>query len=578
MAQQTRLLYEFDPFRVDARERLLLRAGQVVPLTPKVFDILLVLVQNSGHILSKDEMMKQIWPETVVEEANLTRNISTLRKALGENPDAPQYIETIPWRGYRFVASVREVCSASTYFTTRGTAIDSIAVLPFVNASADPDTDYLSDGITDGLINNLSQLTHLKVMSRNSVFRYTTQPGNLPDAQAVGRELSVKAVLTGRVTQRGEDLLVSVELVDAQDNRHLWGEQYNRKLTDIFTTQEAMAREISERLRLNLNGEEKQRIAKRYTNSAEAYQFYLKGRYYWGKLTLDGMHKGIEYFQKAIEKDPRYGLAYAGLIDCYTYLGQVAEAKKATFKALEIDETLGEAHASLAFFKFLYDWDFPGAEKEFKRAIALNSNYPQVHHWYAIYLANMGRQDESIREAKRAQELEPLSLFINLTTGITFYLARKYDQAIEEHLKVIEMDANFVAAHTNLGLAYEQKGLREQAIAEYQRVNDLAGDMPTVRVTAQLLIAHVYAAWGKRSEAEKTLNELWRQPDLTPYSFLIATVYTGLGDKERAFEWLNKAYEKHDGQMVMLKVDPNLDGLRADPRFTDLLRRVGLDH
>lgn len=574
MAQQTKLLYEFNPFHVDARERLLLRDGEVVPLTPKVFDILLVLVQNSGHILGKEEMMKQVWPDAMVEEANLTRNISTLRKALGENAGAPQYIETIPWRGYRFVASVREVCSASTYFTTRGTAIDSIAVLPFVNASADPDAEYLSDGITDGLINNLSQLTHLKVMSRHSVFRYKTQSGNLPDAQAVGRELSVKAVLTGRVAQRGEDLLVSVELVDAQDNRHLWGEQYNRKLTDLFTTQEAIAREISERLRLSLSGEEKQRLAKRYTNSPEAYQFYLKGRYHWGKLTPDDMPKGIEYFQQAIDQDPRYGLAYAGLADCYAYFGNAAEAKKAATKALELDETLGEAHAALGFFKFLYDWDFPGAEKEFKRALELNPNFAVAHHQYAIYLANMGRHDESIREAKRAQELDPLSLMMSLTPGLAFYLARKYDQAIEEEQKVIEMDANFIAAHTNLGLAYEQQGLHEQAIAEYQKVSNLIGDNPT----AKILIAHVETARGRRSEAEKVLHELLRQPDPAPYSYFIATLYTGLGNKERAFEWLNKAYEKHDGQMVMLKVDPNLDSLRADPRFDDLLRRIGLMH
>jgi TolB-like protein len=345
--------YEFGPFLIDEGERVLRRHGQLVPLTPKVFDILLVLVQNSGRVLTKNEMMNLVWPDTTVEESNLARNVSTLRKALGNGPDEHEYIETIPWRGYRFIAKVRQSSDERA-------AIDSLAVLPFLNESADPTTDYLADGITESLINQLSRVASLKVMSRNSVLRYKTAEAkeSFPDSRTIGRELGVRAVLTGRIREVDGILIVSVELIDAANNTHLWGSQYNREHSDILALQNSLSQQIAEVLRVRLTSSEKLELVKRQTESSEAYHLYLKGRFYWNKLTADGVGKGIELFKEAIQKDPNYALAYTGLLDGYTYLNNPVEARKAAVKALELDPTLGEAHASLGFFSFLYDWDW----------------------------------------------------------------------------------------------------------------------------------------------------------------------------------------------------------------------------
>jgi adenylate cyclase len=570
MFWQTKTSYEFGPFRVDARERRLLRNGEVVPLTPKVFDILLIFVQNSGHILNKDEVMKLVWPNTSVEEGNLARNISTLRKALGESPTKHQYVETVPWRGYRFVANVHVVRDEHA-----GPAIDSIAVLPFVNVAGDANLEYLSDGIAESLINNLSRLPHLKVMSRNSAFRYK---GRETDTQTVGRELNVQAVVTGRVAEREDMLSISVELVDARDERHLWGAQYNRQSADIFALQETIAREITEKLRLKLTSAEQQRLARRHTEKTDAYHLYLKGRYYFNKLTLDGVEKGIAHFRQAIEKDPHYALAYCGLADGYNYVANRVEANKAVIKALELDETLGEAHASMGFHKFLYDWDFAGAETEFKQALELNPNYAEAHHWYAITLANVGQHDEAMPLAKRAVELDPLSLLMNMTPALTFYLARQYERASEVLQKIIDMEPAFVAAHSVLGNAYLQQGLYEQAMAEYQKVLELSKGVAIVETAMKAIIGHAYARWGKNSKAMKLLDEVIKASakGTSVSSYSIAGIYAALGQRDPAFEWLNKAYEQHDVQLVSLKMDPTLDRLRSDSRFGDLERRIGL--
>ena len=576
MYRQTNLLYEFGPFRVDARERRLLRDGEVVALTPKVFDVLLVLVQNRGHILSKDEIMKLVWPSTAVEEGNIARNISTLRNALGERPREHQYIETIPWRGYRFAASVKEIRDEPVR-----TAIRSVAVLPFLNVADDPNLEYLSDGITESLINNLSQLARLKVMSRNSTFRYK---GPKTEPSVVGRDLNVQAVVIGRVAKHEDLLSISVELVDVRDDCHIWGAQYIRKPADIFTMQEKIAQEIAEKLRLKLTGEEQQRLTRRHTENAEAYQLYLKGRYHFNKLTVDGVQKGVAHFKQAIEKDPRYALAYAGLGDCYNYWAKPTESKQAVIKALQLDETLGEAHASLGFFKFVYDWHFAGAEKEFNQALDLNPNYAEAHSWLAIYFANMSRHEEAAVEAECAVELDPLSLLMNMTQPLTSYLARDYDRAVRELVKVIEMETNFPAAHSVLGNTYVQQGSFEKAMAEYEKVLELSKGVVVVETAMKAVIAHAYAKSGKRSRAMKMLDELTKARDkgdhsstainVSPHS--IAEIYAALGQREQAFEWLNKAYDQHDMQMVSLKVNPTLDGLRADPRFAELVHRVGL--
>ena len=570
MFWQTKTFYEFGAFRVDPRERRLLHNGEAVPLTPKVFDILLILVQSGGHILSKDEIMKLVWPDTAVEDGNITRNISTLRRALGDLSRNCQYIETIPWRGYRFVASVKEVRDETTH-----PAFGSIAVLPFVNAGGDPDIEYLADGITESLITNLSQLPRLKVMSRNSAFRYK---GREIDAQSLGRELNVQAVLMGRVSRREQLFSISVELVDALDDSQIWGAQYVRTPEDIFTTQETIAREITERLRLKLTGAEQKRLTKHHTDFPGAYHSYLKGRYYFNKLTPDGVHRASEHFLQAVEQDPNYALAHTGLGDCHNYLAKPADAREAFKKALELDPTLGEAHASLGFFKFIYDWDFAAAEEEFKQALEFNPNYAEAHHWYAIFLANMGRHQEAEPEARRAQELDPLSLLMNMTPALTCYLARHYARSVEALLKIVEMEPNFPAAHSVLGNVYGQMEMHDEAMAEYQKVIELSKGAAVIETAMKAIIGQLYARRGDRSEAREILDDVAKAiaEGIDVSAYVIAAIHSALGERDPEFDWLNRAYDQHEVHLVSLKVDPALDALRGDERFVDLMRRVGL--
>jgi adenylate cyclase len=560
----TETTFEFGPFRVDERERRLLREGKVIPLTPKVFDILLVLVQNAGHILSKEEVIKQVWPDTVVEEGNLARNISTLRSALGERSREHRYIETIPWRGYRFAATVNRLQERAA------AAIDSIAILPFVNVNANPKSEYLAEGLTESLITNLAQLTNLRVTSRNSAFRYK---GRDPDTQTIGRELKVQSVLMGRVTESEDLLSISVELVHASDDRHIWGCQYLRQPADLFAVQETIAREIAERLCRELTASERKLIERRHTENSEAYLLYLKGRYHFNKLTPDGVQKSIELFQQATEKDPHYALAYAALGDGHNYMNQRDEAKQSLLRALELDESLGEAHASLGFFRFLYEWDFAGAESEFVRAIALSPNYAEAHHWYAIYLANLGRHEEAFREAELAVDRDPLSLLMNMTAALNFYTGRQYDRAIEQLHKIIEMDANFPAAQSVLGCVYTQRQMFEPALAQFEKVLQSVRGAAPVEASIKVLMAQAYARWGENETALALLEEV---AGLPTSAYSVAGVYGALGDKDRAFEMLNQAYDEHDMQLVSLKVDPTLDDIRDDARFAQLVGRVGL--
>jgi TolB-like protein/Flp pilus assembly protein TadD len=465
------------------------------------------------------------------------------------------------------------------YLFTVPSQIDSLAVLPFVNASADPNMEYLSDGIAETLMNQLSQLPNLKVISRASVVRYT---GKESDPQAAGKSLNVQAVLMGKVVQTDDNLTISAELVDVRNNRHLWGDKYTRKLADILVLQDEIARQISNQLRIRLTGEEKNRLAKRHTENTEAYQLYLKGRYFWNRRTQEGIKKAVEFFQQAIEKDPNYALAYAGLADSYNVLAVFSElppkeaypkAKAAAMKALEIDDTLAEAHTSLASVRLRHDWDWLGAEGEFKRAIKLNPSYATARYWYALYLAQMGRFDEAIAEAKRAQEVDPVSLVTNYHVGAILYYARQYDKAIEQLRMTLELDPNFAVAHTFLGRAYRQKGMYEEAIAEFQKAITLAG------VSSNRLgeLGHAYAVSGNRGEARKALDELKelsKRRYVSPYA--MALLYIGLDEKDQALKWLGKAHEERISSLDTLKVNPMFDTLCSDPTFADLLRRMGL--
>ena len=464
-------------------------------------------------------------------------------------------------------------------FRGQGGAIDSVAVLPFVNASTDPDTEYLSDGIAETLIGQLSEIPRLKVMARSTVSRYR---GNEIDPQQVGRDLNVRAILTGKVSQRGDTLTITMELMNVRDGSELWGGRYNRKLVDILAVQEDIAREITDKLRLRLQGKEEERLTGHPTENVEAYQLYLKGRYYWNKRTPDGMQKAIGYFQAAIERDPGYARAYAGLADCYHVPAnplppreKMPLAKTAAMKALQLDDTLVEAHTALARVLFAYDWDWPGAEKEFKRAIELNPHYALAHQWYGGYLSTTGRFREADAEQKRALELEPLSLAANFEAALALYFSRNYDQAINQFQKTLELDANFPPPYTFLGAAYEQKGMFEEAIAAFQKA--LSINQGPAKILAMAGLAHIYAASGRETEARKILAELQK---LSEHSYVQATdlalVYAGLGDKDKAFAWLDKAYEERSFSLINLKVEPRFDSLHSDPRFADLLRRIGL--
>jgi TolB-like protein/Tfp pilus assembly protein PilF len=436
--------------------------------------------------------------------------------------------------------------------------------------------EYLSDGIADTLINSLSQLRRLRVVPRSLTFRYK---GREIDPQRVGSELDARAVLTGRVMQRGDTLLIGTELMDVAKLSQLWGAQYNRKMADIFALQEEIAREITEKLRLQLTGEEKKRLTKRATGNKEAYQLYLKGRYWLGKRTPEGFGKAIECFQQAIANDPTYALAYSGLADCYCWLPGLAfvppkeaypRAKEAALKALQIDDTLAEAHASLAQVNVSQDWDWSGGEREFQRAIALNPDYAMAHFWYGWTLVNTGRVEESLTEMKRALELDPLSLEINWFLGAAFYFSRQYDQAIEQCRRTLELEPNFFPPRTFLGVAYVQKSMYKEGIAELEKAVAISHSNMSLS-----FLGYGYAAAGRRLEAQKVLdqlNEISKEKYVS--AFHRAIVCAGLGEKDQAFEWLEKAYEEHF--IIVIKVYPAFDPLRSDPRYQNLLRRMNL--
>jgi len=456
--------------------------------------------------------------------------------------------------------------------------IDSLLVLPFVNASGDPEMEYLSDGITETIMNSLAQLPKLRVLPRNTAFRYK---GREADAQGVGRELNVRAVLTGRVIQRGEALIVSAELMDVAQESQLWGERYNRKIDDIFEVQAEVARQISEKLRLRLTPEEKKRLAKRPTLNREAYQLLLKAQYHANKWTPEGLRQGMAYARQAIEADPGYAAAYAWIASTYAYLGMFGslppseaapKAKAAALRALEIDESVAEAHTALGAVEFFYEWDWSGAERSLKRALELNPNYAWAHLYYGLFLLVVGRRQEALAEARRSVELDPLSANFSHTLGMVFYFVRDYDRALEQLQKTLELDPNLVVAHGVLARAYSEKGMHEEAIRECGEAAHLSGGASLSKVT----LGAVLAKAGQLDEARKILEELKRQPKQDIFSeFFVAGLHATLGEKDEAFELLEKAYGQHNPWLVRLRFPP-FDNLRDDPRFADLCRRIGL--
>ena len=457
--------------------------------------------------------------------------------------------------------------------------IDSLAVLPFENASGDPEHEYLNDGITGSLINTLATLPKLRVMARSTVFRYK---GKEIDPQAVGRELNVRAVLTGRIMQSGGSLRIGAELVDVATGSQLWGAQYNRKPGDIFVVQDEISNEISEKLRLQLTRTEKKRLTRHHTENAEAYRFYLQGRHHWNRWTEEGFYKAIEYFQQAVDKDPSYALAYTGIADSYVLLGwnsylppqeAFPKGKAAAMTALRLDPDLAEAHASSAALLWLHDWQWAAAQTEFKRSLELNPTYPTANHWNAEYLMTMGREAEAIDRMKNGQQLDPLSLIINVAVGRALYLARRYDEAVEQLLRTIELDPNYPVTYWILGLVRRETNCYELAIAEGEKAVNLSGGSPLMRGA----LAQSYGKAGRTTEALRALDDLTKlakQKYAAPYFF--AGIHLGLGEDDRAIDCLEKSFEEHSHWLIYLHIDPSMDSLRDNPRFQDLVRRVGL--
>jgi TolB-like protein/Tfp pilus assembly protein PilF len=566
----------FGEFELDMSAYELRRGGQPVHLERHPMDLLILLVERRGQLVSRADIVKRLWnPGVFVDiEMGVHTAIRKLRQALRDSRESPAFVETISGKGYRFIAPVNSVLLGR-----QQEAIESVAVLPFANDSADPDAEYLSDGITETLINNLSQIGNLRVVARTTMFRYQ---GKDIDPQKAGNDLHVRAVVSGRLLQRGSTLIVRAELMDVATGAQLWGGQYNRKSEDVFALQEDLSREISEKLRLQLTGDEKQRLTKRYTEDAEAYRLYLKGRYHWNKRSPAGLQKALEYFRQALDKDPAYSLAYAGLADAYAYLSffnvlapreAMPKAKTAAVKGLEIDKDLAEAHVSLGYVSFTYDGDWPAAGKHFEQAFALNPAYSIAHTFYAFYLSSLGRSDEALQVAKRALDLDPASPAVSHSLAVQLYLARKFDRAIEQAHETLEMDANFAISYAVLGEVYLSKGTYREGLSALKKYSALSRSS----ATSLALLGYSHARLGERKESLKMIYELKAasKQSFVPALF-VALVYAGLEDKRQAFGWLEKAYEERFNRLAYLKVDPLWDPLRSDPRFADLLRRIGI--
>jgi serine/threonine protein kinase/tetratricopeptide (TPR) repeat protein len=469
--------------------------------------------------------------------------------------------------------------AAYLYLRSTAVAIDSIAVLPFVNQNRDPNTEYLSDGLTESITNSLSQLSNLRVIPSPSIARYKTKE---IDAITAGNELGVRAILTGRILQRGDSLTVNAALIDVRDNKQLWGEQYNRKVADALAVQQEISREISERLRTRLSGEEQKQLKKRDTSNPEAYQAYIRGRYYWNKRTAENVKKAIEQFQQAAEKDPNYALAYVGLADCYVLLIEYAGASTTDTvpksialaeRALQLDPSLGEAHTSLGWCYGAGLWQWGKAESEFKRAIELSPNYPTAHQWYSLVLRDQGRFDEAKFEIKRAQELDPLSLIIGQSVAQSYlFLEGDSTRALEEAKRVVDLDPNYPRGLEVLGWIYLKQGRNSEAIAALQKAVAAGGDR---RIFSSL--GYVLAISGKKAEALKLLKEV--QAKYERHEALgkdVAGIYAGLGDKDQVFIWLEKDFQARVGPLSRIRWEPPFESVRSDPRFADLLRRMGL--
>jgi TolB-like protein/Flp pilus assembly protein TadD len=588
-------VYQFDSFVLDQAERRLLHGRIAVELRPKVFDLLSVLVESAGHLVTKETLMEKVWPDAYVEEANLSVNIAMLRRALGQRTGGQHYIETVRKLGYRFMAEVLEVDGESApktpgrkQHTTSVVAQESkigspqdyssLAVLPFENESGDPDAEYLSDGLTESIINGFSHLEDFRVLGRNTVFRYKATTA---DPQKIGEALGVRSLLTGRILKLGDQVIIRAAVIDVKDGWQIWGEQYRRKLSDVLVVQEEIAEEISAKLRLKLTADEKRRLTKRYTENSAAYHFYLKGRYHSNKYGHKDLGLAIDYFRRAIKEDPAYALAYAGLSDGYYRLSNLysptteamPKAKLAAQRALEIDEKLAEAHAALGSVLMFYDWDWSAARRELSRAIELNPGCAFAHQRLALYLNFRGSFAEAMHQYQVALNLDPLSPSICLNVALEFFFMGDYERAIQQAEKTLEIDPTYHPTHYLLGWIHKRRGDLSKALDSFERVMIL--DDSSLFLAA---IGHVCGLNGDRTKALTILDQLEkRSKHQYVSSYCRALVYIGLGEKDLAFEWLERAFEERSEMIPWLKIGADCDSLRSDPRFYELLYRCGLD-
>jgi len=625
----------FGVFELDLRSGELRKHGLRVRLQEQPFQVLAMLLERSGEVVTREELQKKLWPaDTFVDfDHGLNKVINKIREALSDSAESPRFVETVARRGYRFLAEVKVVDEAPVRNPDLATqpgstgktgdrphlpgepvhllpslawktlmfvllllaasfgawklhsrnapspVIRSLAVLPLESLSSDASQDYFADGMTDELISNLGQISALRVISRTSMMAYKHSSKPLPQ---IARELNVDAVVEGTVLRSGDQVRITAQLIEASSDKHLWSQSYQGELRDTLALQGEVASAIADQIRINLNPQEQAALKAAKVVNPEAYESYLKGRYFWNKRTAGGLKVALAYFNQAIEEDPNYARAYSGLADTYALLGDwqyavmtpkeaLPKAKAAAVRALELDRALGEAHNSLAFCLDGFDWNFESAGEEFRRAIELNPGYATAHHWYAWHLSLLGRYEEAIAEMRKANNLDPLSLIISADLAELLVIAHHYDESILESRKTIEMDPNFALAHNQLGQAYLQKQMHDEAIAEMQKAVQLSAGSPTIIAN----LARAYVASGRRIEAVKLLQDL-KKPSSHTYSHAseIAVVYAALADKDQAMNWLEKGYEERFNPGVLLR--PGFDVLRSDARFENLVRRIGL--
>jgi len=572
-------LYEFGAFRVDASKRLLARDGTPVPLTSKVFDTLLHLVKHGGTVLSKDDLMRAIWPDAVVEENNLNQNISILRRVLGDGRSEQRYIATVPGCGYQFVAEVR----LSTELSGQRDPADgaSIAVLPFANLSDDPSNQYFCDGLAEELINGLAKLEQIRVVARTSAFSFK---GKEADVRDIGRKLKVSTVLEGSVRKSGNRLRITAQLINAANGYHLWSERYDTEMQDILDVQDKITLAIVGALKLKLLGKEKSAILRHHTENSQAYLFYLKGQYYRWKTAPEEFRKCCGYFERAVNTDPSFALGYFGLNSYYGYGSAWGvlppdegwpKAHAALTKALELDDTLPEAHLSLAAFLLVHDRNWVGAEKEIKRVLDLNPKLAEIHHLYSFYFLTMGRNDQAIAECRRALDSDPLSLVYGRSLGMCLFFSRRYDEAVVQCRETLELDQDNISLHELLGNAYEQQERHSEAIAEWQRATALAGDYELAArlgsAGAQGDLQGVACERARRSGEQP--REKAHRGEYVP-AIEYARAWARIGHSEQAFFWLERACSERNVFSLLLNSDPLYDNLRIDKRFERIRQRI----